>query len=282
MAAVEVRPARGACHRLEDDRMSIAQPAARLSPERRLRPALVAGEREFVASDLRCAAEVAVVESADLGHGNDASLLGWLDSARLGSVLLEREMRARAVIVAEVAVQTTTEVSLIQADHVVEELAADGVDHAFDEGILPGGAWCSENLGDEHALHPSPKLAAVDAVAIAEEIARRRVIRERFDDLLHRPRGSGGIGDVEVQDLPAMMQQDHEDVEHAKGRGWHDEEVDRDEVGDVVLEEGAPRLRGWFRPTRHEPGDSALRDVETDLEQLAVNARRAPERIRQR
>ena len=80
--------------------------------------------------------------------------------------------------------QTTTEVSLIQDDHVVEELAADGADHAFHEGIPPRGAWCSENLGDEHALHPSSKLAAVDAVAIAEEVTRRRVIRKRLDQLL--------------------------------------------------------------------------------------------------
>src|SRR5882762_5538827 len=80
-------------------------------------------------------------------------------------------MRARAVVVAQVAVQATTEVSLIQDDHVVEEFAADGADHAFDEGILPRGAWCSENLGDEHALRPSSKLTAVNAVAIAQEIA---------------------------------------------------------------------------------------------------------------
>ncbi len=124
-----------------------------------------------------------MVESADLGQGNDASLFGWLDGARLGSIPLEREVRARTVVVAEVAVQTRTEVSLTQDDHVVKELAADGADHAFDEGILPGRAGCSKNLGDEHALHPSPKFAAVDPVAIAEEIARRRVIGERLDEL---------------------------------------------------------------------------------------------------
>ena len=89
-----------------------------------------------------------MVESADLGQGNDAPLLGRLDGARLGSILLEREMRTRAVVVAEVVVQTTTEVSLIQDDHVVEELAADAADHAFDEGILPGGAWCTTDWGE--------------------------------------------------------------------------------------------------------------------------------------
>src|SRR3989441_8316285 len=167
-------------------------------------------------------------------------------------------MRARAVVVAEVAVQTTTEVSLIQHDHMVEELAADGADHAFDEGILPGRTGRRENLGDEHALHPSPKLAAVDAVAIAEEITRRRVIGERLDDLLRGPGGGGGIGHVEVHDLAAMMQQDHEHVEHSEGGSRHDKEVDGNEVGEVVLEECSPGLRGWLRATRHEPGNGAL------------------------
>src|SRR5260370_41672723 len=79
-----------------------------------------------------------------------------------------------------------------------------------------------------------------------------------------------------------MMQRHHEYVEHPEGRGWHDEEVDGDEVGDVVLKERSPGLRRGLRATRHEPGNGALRDVEAELEQLAVNARRAPDRIRQR
>ena len=63
-----------------------------------------------------------------------------------------------------------------------------------------------------------------------------------------------------------MMQQEQEDVEHTKGRGWHDEEVDANEIGEVVLEESAPCLRGRPRPPRHEPGEGALRDIEAELE----------------
>src|SRR5438552_15526267 len=54
---------------------------------------------------LGCAAEVAVMESADLGQGNDASLLAQLDSPRLGSILLEPEVRARAVVVAQLPIE---------------------------------------------------------------------------------------------------------------------------------------------------------------------------------
>jgi len=91
---------------------------------------------------------------------------------------------------------------------------------------------------------PSPELGAVDAIAIAEEVARRRVIGERLADLLRSPCGRRGIGDVEVHDLAAMLQQDHEHVEQTEGRRPHDEEVNGGKVGDVVLEERSPSLRG--------------------------------------
>jgi hypothetical protein len=51
--------------------------------------------------------------------------------------------------------------SLVQDDHVVEELAADAADRALGEGVLPAGAWFRENLGDAHAIHPSPKISSV-------------------------------------------------------------------------------------------------------------------------
>jgi len=57
--------------------------------------------------------------------------------------------------------------SLVQDDHVVEKLAADGADHALGEGVLPGERGAVRPR-DAHALHPSPKLAAVDAVSIAK------------------------------------------------------------------------------------------------------------------
>jgi len=82
---------------------------------------------------LRRAADVAVVESADLRHCHDIAALGWLDRAWLGRVLPESEMRAQGVIVGEVIAKATTEVSFVQHDHVVEQFAPDGADHALSE-----------------------------------------------------------------------------------------------------------------------------------------------------
>ncbi len=116
-------------------------------------------------------------------------MVGWLDRARLGRVLVESEVRARGVVVAEVAAQTLSQVSLVEDDYVVEDLAADGANHALDEGVLPRRARRGENLGDADPFHPSPELVALDAIAIAEEVVGRRVIGERLDDLLRSPCG---------------------------------------------------------------------------------------------
>src|SRR6267143_2731988 len=96
------------------------------------------------------------------------------------------------------------------------------------------------------------------------------------------PCGASHIMLVEVHDLAAMLQQDHEHVEQTKGCRRHDEEVDRDKVGEVVVEERSPGLRGRLRAPRHEPGNGALRNLEAELEQLTMDARRAPEGIRER
>jgi hypothetical protein len=45
---------------------------------------------------------------------------------------------------------------------------------------------------------------------------------------------------------------------------------------------GGPELRGRLSATRHQPGDRALREVEAQLEELAVDSGRAAERVGER
>jgi hypothetical protein len=73
----------------------------------------LAAERRSAATKPR---DVLAVEAADVGQGNDAPVLGWFDSARFGCVFIEGKMRPRAVVVPEVAAQTTTETSLVEDD----------------------------------------------------------------------------------------------------------------------------------------------------------------------
>src|SRR5215471_2335282 len=47
----------------------------------------------------------------------------------------------------------------------------------------------------------------------------------------------------------------------------------------MVLQEGAPGLRGWLAAAHHVLGDAGLADGDAEFEQFAVNARCTPSRI---
>ena len=88
------------------------------------------------------------------------------------------------------------------------------------------------------------------------------------------------LGHVEVDDAPAVMGEHDENEEDAEAGGRHGEEIDRDQVEEVVGEERPPGLRGPEAALRHEPGDGALGNLDAKLEELSVDARGAPQRIR--
>jgi hypothetical protein len=104
--------------------------------------------------------------------------------------------------------------------------------------------WRREDLVDPHGRHPVPVLLPIDLVSISEEVRRRGLVREGVHELLSSPGGGGMLGDVEVDDAPAVVSEHDEDEEDAEASGGHGEEVDRDQVAEVVGEERPPGLRG--------------------------------------
>jgi len=86
----------------------------------------------------------------------------------------------------------------------VEQFVSDGANDSVGERVLPGRAWCGESLGRAHALHSSPELATVDAVAIAQEVAWRRVRRHRVADVTggrgHKRHSLSGVEQVRFED----------------------------------------------------------------------------------
>ena len=85
---------------------------------------------------------------------------------------------------------------------------------------------------------------------------------------------------MEVHQHAPGMVDDEEDVEHAERGGGDREEVDRGDALAVVGEKGAPSLPfvGMSRAPGHGARDGALGDLEPELQDLAVDARRTPRR----
>src|SRR5208337_597608 len=106
----------------------------------------------------------------------------------------------------------------------------------------------------------------------------RLVVSPSFAQLQHDPQSVWIACDVVVHDLPPVMADDEEAVENPEGQRRHRKEVHCGDCFAMIAEKRKP-APGWIRilactfdPTRN----GSFRDVETQFEQLAVDARRSP------
>jgi hypothetical protein len=79
-----------------------------------------------------------VMQTADVWDWDDRAA-GWrLGRPRDGSIFVEREVSAPVVVVVEVALEVAAQRAFVPHDDVIEALAPEGANHAFNERILPG------------------------------------------------------------------------------------------------------------------------------------------------
>ncbi len=78
---------------------------------------------------------------------------------------------------------------------------------------------------------------------------------------------------MEVQDLTPVVPDDEKTEQNTKRERWDGEEVDRSNGLAMVSEERQPSLhRIWISRGSQDPSrDTPFRDIETELEQFAVN-----------
>jgi len=116
-------------------------------------------------------------------------------------------------------------------------------------------------------------------IAIADQVSRRFVPRERFAELLSGPYRRWMRGDRDADDTSAIVRQDHQDEQQAVRRRRDHKEINGHQLSHVVRQERAPRLRRWPPMADHVFRDAGLTDVNPEFQEFAVDARRAPQRI---
>src|SRR5260370_9282888 len=86
---------------------------------------------------------------------------------------------------------------------------------------------------------------------------------------------------IEMQDLPPVVADDEKTAQNTKRERWDGEKVHRRNGLAMVSEERQPSFHGiWISWSSPDPSrDTPFRDIETQHEQFAVNARRSPSRI---
>ena len=161
--------------------------------------------------------------------------------------------------------------------HVIEALPPNGADHALDVRTLPRRSWRSQQFLNSQLFPLLGEFGTEDAVAVAQQIARRAVSRKRLPQLLRAPFRGWMSGDAKMQNAPPLMRQHHEHVEHLEPDGRYRKEVDRNHGLHVVLQEGSPGLGGRVVAAHQVRAHTRLANVDGELEQRSVNPRSAPE-----
>src|ERR1700738_3552661 len=185
-------------------------------------------------------------------------------------------MRSHAIVVMGIKFQNPTQMRLAQDNHMIAALAPDRSDQPFGKAILQRRAWCDRFVPDAHGAQSARDDAAIDPVAIADEVARSFSPRECFCDLARDP---FRCCDVDPDEVSAVEPDNDEGIEQVEADRWNNEQVHGGNVRRMVMQEGPPSLAGRPPPFDHVLGDARLRDFKPELEQFAVDAWRAPKRI---
>ena len=109
-------------------------------------------------------------------------------------------MRAIVMVVRDVLAEQAQQMTVVEDDDMVEELATDAADPTFGDAVLPRAPWGGAGRLRAERSHHRNDLRGEDAVAVEHEVTRSSVEWERLAQLLRNPRRLGVIGHLEVND----------------------------------------------------------------------------------
>src|SRR5664279_1683560 len=140
-------------------------------------------------------------------------------------LLVQREVCWVVVIIGNVLGEESLQMTLIQSDNVVEQVASASSAPTLGDTILLD----TPNRGTDRCYtqraHRRWHFQAILRVMVEQEKSGRGIVGKSFSQLLHGPGASGVASDVEVQDAPAIMTDDEEAVQNPKGESGDGEEI---------------------------------------------------------
>jgi hypothetical protein len=139
-------------------------------------------------------------EPSDRGNTTDG-----LHGSAQRSILVQRKMRARSVVVGGVVRKQPTKVPLTQYHDMVEALASDRSDEAFYLAVLPWSSRGDGPVSNAHRSQSSCDDSATGAITVTDQEGRCLLPRKRFGDLPGHPRG-GRVRCYVGPDEPAPLQ----------------------------------------------------------------------------
>src|SRR4030081_344915 len=97
-------------------------------------------------------------------------------------------MRSDAIVIVGVGFQDPTQMHLAQDNDVVYTPTPDRSDQPFGKAILPRRGWCGRLVPDPHGAQSARDDAAIDPVAITDEVVRSLIPRKCLRYVQSTPR----------------------------------------------------------------------------------------------
>src|SRR3979490_1816736 len=136
---------------------------------------------------------------------------------------------------------------LAQDDDVVHTLTPDRSDQPFGIAILPRRGRCGRLVPDAHGAQSARDDAAIDPVAIADEVVRSLIPRKCLRYLMCNPFCRRICCDVDPDEVSAVEPDNDEGIEQVETDSWNNEQVHGGNVRRVVTQESSPSLLGGPR-----------------------------------
>jgi hypothetical protein len=111
---------------------------------------------------------VAMMQTPNLGEGNDFAAGGKLYATRPRAVLAEREMRSGVLMVLKIARQHAAQMALVEDDDVIQTFPADRTDETLRIGVLPRTSRRGDNFRDPHRPNAMAECRAIGFIAVPQ------------------------------------------------------------------------------------------------------------------
>ena len=132
-------------------------------------------------------------------------------------------------------------------------------------------------IANAKRTNASDEYVAVTSIPIADQITRELLPTTGRRQLVGDPFRRWVCGNAEPEDLSPAVPHNQQSVEQSERDGRNDKQIHRGNAIGMIAQERLPALRRRTSPAHHILGDAGLPNVDAELEQFAMNARRTPQ-----
>src|SRR5712664_3205679 len=160
-------------------------------------------------------------------------------------------MRSHAVVIVRIVFQNPAQMFLAEDNEVMQTLTPDRSDQPFSKAILPRRGWCNGPIPDARGAHSACDDPTIDAIPVADHVARSFIPRECFCDLACNPFRGRMCCDADPDQLSAIQPHYDVGIEQFEANGRDNEQVHGSNVRRMITQKSASSLAWRRTPLGH-------------------------------